>query len=96
MTQYRFEDIDLWIECAREWVKRTGEVPASLLVTFDRMTYSDQKLSIYGHHRFLRYPTLKKAILKAQNDGSFGETDEAPVKDRDTLSTPMQIDHNYR
>jgi hypothetical protein len=90
--QYFPKDIDLWIECAREWVRSTGIVPGSLLITFDRMTDGNLTLSIYGHHRILKYPTLKRAVLKAQHNDYPDDEDESPVYKADPLKTPMQRD----
>lgn len=66
--KYSFADVDLWVELAREYVRVTGGIPESVWGTFIEMTSEDLRLGIYGHHRILRYPALKKAFLSMNSD----------------------------
>jgi hypothetical protein len=87
-TEYSFTDMDEWIECARLWIRSTGTIPMSLWTAFDGITEKNQRLSIYAHHRAMRYPSLKRAILRMQGDDNETACDDYPF-----LAHPGQDKH---
>ncbi|MCK9593331.1 MAG: hypothetical protein M0Q91_15105 [Methanoregula sp.] len=88
-TEYSFSDMDEWIECARLWIRGTGTIPMSLWTAFDELVANNQRLSIYAHHRAMRYPSLKRAILRMQGDDNETACDDPVVIRLQSPRTPM-------